>query len=86
MVDRIEHLEALLKREREKTEEYQLFKKLFEYAGKYEISFNFQMWGEARYTIYIEKDGIPLWDRGGRDTAKQMMQEAVNWLERVNGK
>lgn len=61
-----------------------LFDKLNKYAGKYEISL--QVWGPGKYTIYISKDGIDLWDRGGFETAEEAMKEAVNYLSRINKK
>lgn len=39
-----------------------LIKRIEEYAGKYE--FSFQFWGKGNNNIYIVKDNVDLYDSG----------------------
>lgn len=59
-----------------------LWKMIFEFSNKYEISF--QMWPD-QYTIYIAKDGIDLWSFGSSDV-KITMNETLKYLNRIQPK
>lgn len=52
------------------------------FTDKYE--FNFQLWGEDRYTVYIEKGGIDMTSFGGCETMIEVLEEALNWCYTKN--
>lgn len=57
------------------------FERLNKFAGKYE--FNFQMWGEGKYSIYVSKDGVDLWSCGGEETAEDAIKKTLNYLKSI---
>lgn len=62
----------------------ELIKRIEEYAGKYE--FSFQFWGEGNNNIYIVKDDVDLYDSGGHETIKDCLENALKYLDRINRK
>lgn len=58
------------------------FRRLMAYSDRYHISF--QMWPN-QYTIFIEKDFVPLWDFGS-DEPVEVMRRALEYLDRINKK
>lgn len=57
-------------------------KQLSPYMGKYELTFQF--WGADNNNVFIEKDGIELYDSGGFATPYEAMADALKYLERVS--
>ncbi len=64
-------LEALMRRVEEYTEEYE---------------FSFQFWGVGSMNVFIEKRGVEIKSFGGRDTIVEIVTDALDWLDKVNGK
>lgn len=60
---------------------YYLMQRLLKYSSKYEI--NFQMWPK-QYSIYISKDGIDLHSVGGYDCPNDVIEVALQYLDRIN--
>lgn len=61
-----------------------VFDQLAEYFGRYEISFQF--WGDGNNNVWIEKDGVSLWEAGGFEAPSGAMIAARNYLDRINNK
>jgi len=61
-----------------------VFEELSEYYGKYEITFQF--WGEGNNNVWVEKDGVDLWDSGGFKEPIEAMIAARDYLDRINNK
>lgn len=60
----------------------QLLLELSEYFEKYEITFQF--WGEGRNSVFVEKDGISLYDVMSLKTSTDAMLNARNYLDKIN--
>ena len=58
------------------------FEQLMKYSHKYDISFNFQMWGDKGYNIYISRGDVDLWSTG-RNTPEEAIQDALDWFKKV---
>lgn len=61
-----------------------LIKRIEEYAGKYE--FSFQFWGKGNNNIYIVKDDVDLYNSGQHETIKDCLEDALTYLDRINRK
>lgn len=49
-----------------------------------DYEFNFQLWGEGKYSIYVEKNGVELFSTGQNKTANEAMRNVLDYLQRVN--
>lgn len=59
-----------------------LFTRLIEYSKIYDITY--QMW-TTMYVIFIEKEGVALWDYGTGDPL-DTMRKAVEYLDSITKK
>ena len=57
---------------------------LSEYFGYYEVTF--QGWGPGQNHVFVDKDGIELWDEGGFETPLDALLAARNYLDKINNK
>lgn len=55
-----------------------------QYAGKYEISFQF--WGDGFNQCFVNKDDVEMFSGGQFEKPIDAMEAAVNWLKKVNKK
>lgn len=60
----------------------QLLDKIEEWSSVYE--FSFQFWGAGNNNVFIEKASIELYSTGGKDTVKDALQEAYDWIKKQN--
>lgn len=52
------------------------------FSATYE--FNFQFWSAGNNNIYIEKDGVDIYNSGGFETIEDVLKDSLNYLYRVN--
>lgn len=62
------------------SKESELLEKLLNYSDRYDI--NFQMFYK-NYSIYIERDGVPLWDYVGAKDPVEVMEKALEYFRDI---
>jgi hypothetical protein len=59
-----------------------LFAEIEKWTEIYE--FSFQFWGKGDMNVFIKKGGIDLTSMGGRDTIKEILIDALEWVNKQN--
>jgi hypothetical protein len=52
------------------------------WSEQYDLSFQF--WGAGNNNLYISKDNVELYDTGGYESIEDVLEEAVDWIEKHN--
>jgi hypothetical protein len=59
-----------------------LFKRIKKYSDRYQ--FTFQFWGEGNNNVFIDKDDVDIYNTGGYDTPEEVMEAAIEFLDKIN--
>lgn len=60
----------------------ELMNEIEAFTATYE--FNFQFWGIGNNNVYIEKDGVDLYNSGGYNTIEEVLISALKYLYKIN--
>jgi len=53
------------------------------WSAKYQ--FSFQFWGKDNMNVFISKDDVELTSFGGRDSIEEIIKDALEYINRING-
>lgn len=60
----------------------QLFEEVNKWSEKYE--FSFQFWGDHNNNVWLYKDGVELFDCGGRETIEEVVKDTLKYIYKQN--
>ena len=60
-----------------------LMQEIEKWSAKYQ--FSFQFWGKDNMNVFISKDDVELTSFGGRDSIEEIIKDALEYINRING-
>lgn len=60
----------------------ELMGEIEKWSDKYE--FSFQFWGLGNNNVWLYKGGVEIFNRGGRESPREIIEETLQWIYKTN--